>query len=412
MLGVFPDGGVLNEARLLELRLQIPLEHHVLLQGEVQNQAVLVPVLGNVAHVLAPAADGGMGDVLAAQLHGAAGDLIQARQALDELRLAVAVDTGDAHDLSGPDLQAHVVNGVPLVLVGGHAHVPHPQNGVLGLGRLLHHLQLHRAAHHHVGQLLLVGVAGVHRAHIPALAQNGDPIRHGHDLVELVGDKQDGLALLGKAAHDVHQLVDLLGSQNGGGLVEDEDLVVAIQHLQDLHPLLHTHGDVLHLGVQVHPQAVPLGQLLDLLPGRLFLQEAQLGILRAQDDVVQDGEHVDELEVLVHHADAQRRCVIGVVDLHRLAVFADLALLRLIQAEQDGHQRGLACAVFAQQGVDLTLAQLQGDVVVGLDAGKLLGDVKHFDHILGRLLHAATYFLSFSCPLQSLPPADNVTSLL
>ena len=142
------------------------------------------------------------------------------------------------------------------------------------------------------------------------------------------------------------------------------------------------------------------------------MQEAQLGILRAQDDVVQDGKHVDELEVLVHHADAQRRCVVGVVDLHRLAVFADLALLRLIQAEQDGHQCGLACAVFAQQGVDLTLAQLQGDVVVGLDAGKLLGDVKHFDHILGRLLHAATYFLSFSCPLQSLPPADNVTSLL
>ena len=211
-----------------------------------------------------------------------------------------------------------------------------------------------------------------------------------------MGDEQDGLALLGEAAHDLHELVDLLGGQHGGGLVEDEDLVVAVQHLQDLHALLHAHGDVLDPGVQVHPQAVPLGQVLHLLPGCLLLQEAHFGVLRAQDDVVQDGEHIDELEVLVHHADAQCRCVVGVVDLHRLAVFPDLALLRLVQAEQDGHQRRFAGAVFAQQGVDLTLAQLQGDVVVGLNAGKLLGDVKHFDHILGRLLHAATYFLSFS----------------
>ena len=101
-----------------------------------------------------------------------------------------------------------------------------------------------------------------------------------------------------------------------------------------------------------------------------------------------------------------------VADGDLLAVLEDLTGFRLVQAEQHAHQRTFASAVFAQQGMYLALAQLQGDVVVGLDAGKLLGDVKHFDHILGRLLHAATYFLSFSCPLQSLPPADNVTSLL
>ena len=147
-------------------------------------------------------------------------------------------------------------------------------------------------------------------------------------------------------------------------------------------------------------QAVPLRQLLDLLPGLLLLQKAHLGGLGTQNDVVQHGEHIDQLEVLVHHADAQRRGVVGVVDLHRLAVFPDLARFRLVQAEQDAHQRGFAGAVFPQQGVDLPLPQLKGDVVVGLDAGELLGDVKHFDHILRRIFHAATYFLRIYRPIQ------------
>ena len=55
-------------------------------------------------------------------------------------------------------------------------------------------------------------------------------------------------------------------------------------------------------------------------------------------------------------------------------------MFRLIQAEQHTHQRTFARAVLAQQGVYLALAQLQGDIVVGLDAGKLLGDMEHLDH--------------------------------
>ena len=76
--------------------------------GEVQHQTVLVPVLGDVAHVLAAVADGGMGDVLAAQGDVAAAGFFQAGEAVDELGLAVAVDARDAHDLARAHLKAHV----------------------------------------------------------------------------------------------------------------------------------------------------------------------------------------------------------------------------------------------------------------------------------------------------------------
>ena len=53
---------------LLELGLLVALEHHILLQREVQHQAVLVPVLRDVAHAASPRwRMDGMGDVLAAE---------------------------------------------------------------------------------------------------------------------------------------------------------------------------------------------------------------------------------------------------------------------------------------------------------------------------------------------------------
>ena len=103
--------------------------------------------------------------------------------------------------------------------------------------------------------------------------------------------------------------------------------------------------------------------------------------LDAHDDIVQHREALDQLEVLVHHADAEAVGVVRVFDGDDLAVLADLALLGLIQAEQDGHERGLAGAVFAEQRMDLPLAQLERDVVIGHDAREALRDVQHFNGI-------------------------------
>ena len=64
-------------------------------------------------------------------------------------------------------------------------------------------------------------------------------------------------------------------------------------------------------------------------------------------------------------------------------------MFRLVQTEQNAHQRGFTGAVFAQQGVHFAAAQLEGDIVVGLDAGEFLGDVQHLDHeILCQSAHA------------------------
>ena len=398
-LGVFAHVAGVDEAGVLELFFLIALQHQVLLQREVEYQAVLVPVLGDVAHVRAALFDAGVGDVVPAELDMPVRGLLQPGEAVDELRLAVAVDAGDAEYLARAHVEADAVHGVLLVDARGDGEVPHAEHGLLRLGGVLDDFQLHGAADHHVGERLLVGVLGLHRADAAALAQDGHAVGHRHDLVELVGDEEDALALAREAAHDLHQLVDLLRREHGRGLVEDEDVVVAVEHLQYLHALLHADGDVLDLGVEVNVQAVALGELFHLFAGLPALQEAHFRRLRAEDDVVEHGKDVDELEMLVHHADAERRGVVGVVDLHDLPVLADLPGLGLVKAEEDAHKRALARAVFAQKGVYLAFPQPEGDVVVGDDARELLGDVEHFNDIFWLCCHRPAPSFTLNSPI-------------
>lgn len=60
-LGILPLLIKADKPMVLELRLLKALEHHVLLQGEVQDQSVLVSVLRDVAEITAALADRGVG---------------------------------------------------------------------------------------------------------------------------------------------------------------------------------------------------------------------------------------------------------------------------------------------------------------------------------------------------------------
>ena len=380
---ILAHGVKTDEAVVLEVLLAEALEHNVFFQRVAEHKPVLVPVGRDVRHAcVRAAADALVRDLLAAERDVAARDAVKPRDALDQLRLPVAVDACDADDLTRAHVKADVFNSRFLMQMGRHRKIAHLEDRRAGVTFVFDDLKLHRSADHHSGQLLLGDVRRVDRADAFSLAQNRHAVRHRHDLVELVRDKQNRLAVGGKALHDLHQLVDLLRGEYRRRLVKDQDLVVAVEHLEDLHALLHADRDVLDLRVEIDMQPVFLGQRSHGAACLFLLQEAELRGLGAENDVVEDGEHVDQLEVLMHHADAERGGVVGVIDLHDLAVFEDLAALGPVQPEQHRHQRGLARAVLAEQGVNLAAPQRQRHIIVGHDAGKHLGDVPHLDDVV------------------------------
>ena len=138
-------------------------------------------------------------------------------------------------------------------------------------------------------------------------------------------------------------------------------------------------------------------ELCDQMDIKLFVDtDADVRILRRiVRDVRDRGRSLESVINQYHHADAEGVGIVGIVDLDFLAVFFDDALLGLIQTEQNAHQGGFACAVLTQQGVDLAPFQLQGDVVVGDDAGKALRDVKHLDCVWTLQPYQPPYYLDY-----------------
>ena len=293
-----------------------------------------------------------------------------ADQGLDQLGLAVALDPGDAEHLPGVDVEADVgqlgaaERVVQLDVAHGEQH-PVGDRGLLGARRG----QL--AADHQLGELVRGDVGGLDRGDGGAAADHGD----------LVGDASTSSSLWEMKIRVwpcslswrrfVEERVDLLRDEHRGRLVEDDDLRAAVEHLEDLHPLALADAEGLHELVGVEPEAVALGDLLDLGAGGVADAVQLLG---AEGDVLQHGEVVGQHEVLEDHPDALGDRVGGGRERDLGAVDADRPVVGLLHAVQDLHQGGLAGAVLPDQGVDRPAADGDVDVVVGDDTGEPLPD--------------------------------------
>ena len=94
------------------------------------------------------------------------------------------------------------------------------------------------------------------------------------------------------------------------------------------------------------------------------------GRFGAEDDVLQHRQIVGQHEVLVHHADPGGESVTRRAEVHLVAADEDAPLVGGQHAVDHVHERGLAGAVLAADGVDLSLGNRQAHPVVGKDAGK------------------------------------------
>ena len=145
-------------------------------------------------------------------------------------------------------------------------------------------------------------------------------------------------------------------------------------------------SSILALRVDGEPEALgDLAHALVRLPE--VEQHAGVGRLDGEDDVLGDGHHRDQHEVLVHHADAGLDRGARRAELDRLPRDHDLALVGVVQPVEDVHQGRLAGAVLAEQRMHLALAEVEADVVVRDDARKALRDVAHLEDVAGLVGH-------------------------
>ena len=130
------------------------------------------------------------------------------------------------------------------------------------------------------------------------------------------------------------------GGEHRRRFVEDEHLGVTGEGLDDLNALLHSDGQFFDKSVGVDVEPEPLGNLPDPLPRCIEVEKpAGLRGLVAEHHVLGDREHRNQHEVLVHHADSRAHGVAGSVEILDVIVEEDRALVGLVEAVQDVHQR-------------------------------------------------------------------------
>ena len=223
----------------------------------------------------------GVGEVLALEPDRAARHLPQAGDRLRQLGLPVALHAGQGDDLPGPDGQGDVVDHgqAPVVLYGQVLELE-DRSGPGAASGLLTTSSTERPTIIAASSASLLS-CGRGVPHHLAEAHHGDAVGHGKDLFQLVGDEQDRAPRLGQGPDDLEEPLGLLGREDGGGLVQDQHLGVADQRLDDLHPLLGAHGQVLDQGVGLHVEAELPGQPADVGPG-LARGRASPGAARAR----------------------------------------------------------------------------------------------------------------------------------
>jgi len=112
------------------------------------------------------------------------------------------------------------------------------QHRIPGPLLLLFNLKKHVSAHHHPGQLHLVGALCQHISADLTGPQHRDVVGQVHDLGQLMGDQNDAGAIVSYLLQSLEQPGDLLGCQHRRGLVHDQHVRAQIQGFQNLYPLL------------------------------------------------------------------------------------------------------------------------------------------------------------------------------
>jgi hypothetical protein len=155
--------------------------------------------------------------------------------------------------------------------------------------------------------------------------------------------------------------------------------VMAIEGLEDFNTLLLTDREVLDDRIGVDFEAIVAGQRLEL-GARLGERGGKQGrILCAEHHVFEDGEIIDQHEVLVDHADTERQGLTGIGDGRGRAVDADFAAVGSVEAVEDRHQGRFAGAVFAHDAMHRAAPDGEVDVTIGVDGAEMLVDADKLD---------------------------------
>ncbi len=212
-----------------------------------------------------------------------------------------------------------------------------------------------------------------------ARREDHDAVGHVDGLVDVVGDEQDGHAVLVADAQDeVLEVGARLRVDGGERLVHEQDLGLVGEAARDRHALLHAARELPRVLVDRAGQADGLDGLVDLLAALLL---AHLLAPQREGDVLADLHPRIQRAAVVLEDERHPLGRLG----HRLAAQLDGARGRREQPRDGLQQRRLAAPRRADDAQELALGDLEAEVLdrLGLVVPGPVGlaEVGHFEHL-------------------------------
>ena len=192
-----------------------------------------------------------------------------------------------------------------------------------------------------------------------------------------MGDDDDGLSVVSHVADYRKKFFRFLRSKHGSRLIEYEYVGAAVQNLDYFKRLLLGNGHFIDLFVRVKLKAVFTAYLCDPCGDSPEVEFAVL--FKTENDVFRRRKNIYQLEMLIDHANAESKGVLGRTYGDRFTLYINLTLVGIIDARQHIHKRCLAAAVFAEQCEYFAFAYLKRGVVICDSRAEALGYITHFD---------------------------------
>ena len=180
--------------------------------------------------------------------------------------------------------------------------------------------------------------------------------------MQLVGDYYNTLAVVAHFAQHIEKLFGLLRGEHRRGFVKYQNIRAAVKHLDDLDSLLFRNGHIVYLFLRVYFKAIGIRDRAYLFFG--FGNAEPALFLYTENDIFGGGKNVHKLEVLVDHADPERKSILwGAYD-RFLTIHEYFTRIRKINTGYHIHKRGFSASVFAQNRKYLTLVSGETYIVV------------------------------------------------
>ena len=348
----------------------------VLKDRQALDRALPAPVLGDIDDAGGHSLRSGSDDAdIAFDPAGALCGLGDAEQCLHHLGPAGADQTVKAQNLSAVQGEGDVLEFGRVTISRDGQHRRADLGGAFGIDLI------DAAADHQLDQLAFGDVGNRALRHEGAVAEHRPAVGDAEDLVELVADEQDGLALGLERFNQIVKLCDLLVGEGSGWFVHDDHACIDRQGAGDGHQVLAGNAQVAQprVGVQIRPDAAQ--DRRGAGAHCAAVDKAPPGAGRVADkDVLGHGHLVEKHGLLMDRGDAGRARRLRCRKTHRLSGDQYLALVGLIDAGQHLDDGRFARAVLSDQGGDLAREQVQLHAVQCAHAGECLDDVAQRQH--------------------------------